>query len=155
MTRPQAPADRFLPGLLLFWAGLAAGVGFLATPAKFLAPSLTLPAALDVGRHTFRVYNTTEIVLLVFALLVGGVATSKARWYLALAVPALALALESLWLLPALDRRVVAVLSGLPPPPDPSDLHAVYIGVEGVKLAALLGFGLHQLRTPGHRTRWR
>ena len=34
----------------------------------------------------------------------------KVRWYRALALPAIAVGLQSLWLLPTLDRRVVAVL---------------------------------------------
>ena len=33
-----------------FWFALVIGVSFLATTAKFLAPSLTLPVALDVGQ---------------------------------------------------------------------------------------------------------
>jgi hypothetical protein len=41
----------------ILWLGLLLGVSFLATPAKFLAPSLALPVALDVGRHTFAVFN--------------------------------------------------------------------------------------------------
>lgn len=35
--------------LAVLWAGLLLGVSFLATPVKFLAPSLSLPVALDVG----------------------------------------------------------------------------------------------------------
>lgn len=33
----------------LFWAGMLAGVSFLATPVKFEAASLSLPVALEVG----------------------------------------------------------------------------------------------------------
>lgn len=65
----MASADR-KPGSLLAilmlasaWAGFLAGVSFLATPVKFLAPSLTLPVALDVGRQTFFAFNRSEIVL--------------------------------------------------------------------------------------------
>ncbi len=53
----SAAVDRLGPQLLLIWAGVALGVAFVATPAKFLAPSLSLPVALDVGRHTFAVYD--------------------------------------------------------------------------------------------------
>jgi hypothetical protein len=41
--------------LLFVWSGLLIGVSFVATPARFLAPSLQLPQALDVGRWTFHV----------------------------------------------------------------------------------------------------
>lgn len=110
MTRSSAPVDRLLPGLLIFWAGLACGVAFLATPAKFLAPSLSLPVALDVGRQTFRAYNATEIALLAFALCLGALSEARLRWYRSLVIPLIAVALQSLWLLPALDRRVLSVL---------------------------------------------
>jgi hypothetical protein len=59
----------------MFWLGLLIGVAFLATPAKFLAPSLSLPVALDVGRQTFYVFNKVEWVMgavLLLMLLNGG-----------------------------------------------------------------------------------
>jgi hypothetical protein len=37
--------------------------------AKFLAPSLSLPVALDVGRQTFYVFNKVEWVLVAVLLL--------------------------------------------------------------------------------------
>lgn len=153
MTRPDAPVDRLLPGLLVFWAGLSAGVAFLATPVKFLAPSLSLPVALDVGRQTFRAYNTTEIVLLAFALILGALSASRVRWYGSLAMPAILVGLQSLWLLPALDRRVVAVLAGAPEPA-PSYLHAAFIGLEAVKVVGLLAIAATQLLAPSGRI-WR
>lgn len=41
----------------LVWAGMIVGVSGLATPAKFVAPSLNLPIALEVGRVTFQVFR--------------------------------------------------------------------------------------------------
>src|SRR5690606_22365267 len=52
----------------LVWIGALLGVSFLATPVKFLAPSLTLPVALDVGRQTFHWYNRLELVFAALAL---------------------------------------------------------------------------------------
>ena len=40
--------------LAWLWAGLVLGVSFVATPVKFLAPSLSLADALAVGRVTFE-----------------------------------------------------------------------------------------------------
>jgi hypothetical protein len=133
--------DVFGARLMLIWAGLALGVAFLATPAKFLAPSLTLPVALDVGRHTFRLYNRVELIF-VAALLVGGAwSVARRRWCLALAGPLVIVASEALWLIPALDARVGAILAGQTHLPR-SNLHTLYIGVEAVKALWLLGFGL-------------
>jgi len=54
------------------WIGLLVGVGFIATPTKFQAQSLSLPVTLDVGRSTFAIWNNVEWVVLA-VLAVGAV----------------------------------------------------------------------------------
>ena len=117
------------------WLGMLVGVSFLATPAKFLAPSLTLPVALDVGRHTFAVYNKIEwgfcIALLLVVFLgsrgwISGVFTSVAM---------LIVALETLWLLPLLDARVGVIIAG--DELAPSNHHTLYIALEAAKMMAI------------------
>jgi hypothetical protein len=49
--------------LALVWAGMVLGASCLATPAKFLSPSLPRPVTLDVGRYTFRVFGRAEMAL--------------------------------------------------------------------------------------------
>jgi hypothetical protein len=142
---PPSLVDRLSPRLLLLWAGVSAGVAFVATPAKFMAPSLSLPVALDVGRHTFRVYNDVELALLAALIVLGAWSKARRSRYLALVVPAAAVAAQALWLIPALDARVSVIAAGGQPPP--SNLHAVYIGAELLKLVWLLSFGLADLRT--------
>lgn len=137
---PAGASDRFGARLILVWAGLSVGVAFLATPAKFLAPSLSLAAGLDVGRHTFRIYNRAEIVLLLVLALVAAFSQVRRRWAVALAIPAVILAAQAIWLLPALDARVTAIMAGAARLPR-SNLHAVYVVAEAVKLAWLLGVG--------------
>ncbi|OJY38711.1 MAG: hypothetical protein BGP06_08995 [Rhizobiales bacterium 65-9] len=117
------------------WAGMLIGVSFIATPVKFLAPSLTLPVALDVGRQTFLLFSRIEIgcaaALLLFTLL-------GARRFAAIAIAALlaaAVGAEVAWLLPALDARVSAIIAGQSPPP--SQLHLMYVMLEAAKLALL------------------
>jgi len=111
-------------------------VSFLATPAKFLAPSLTLPVALDVGRHTFAIFNKTEWLL--SALLVAAMLAGSRRWLdLGLAVAALLIVgAETAWLLPVLDLRVGTIIAGRQP--DSSSLHDLYIVLETAKLLLLL-----------------
>ena len=144
---PLAPprlADRLQPRLLAMWAGLSLGVAFLATPVKFMAPSLSLPVALYVGRHTFRVYNEVELGLLGLLVVLGAWSGARRSAYLALSVPALIVAAQALWLIPALDARVATILAGGQPPD--SSLHVVYIAAEMAKVIWLLGFGLGELR---------
>ncbi|MBN1237408.1 MAG: hypothetical protein JXB36_02850 [Gammaproteobacteria bacterium] len=133
----------------LLWIGMLVGVSFLATPVKFLAPSLSLPVALDVGRQTFFWFSRVEIVL-AFAALAGAVAARTQRRTRtggpargeAVAVLLTVLLLGSvaaqvLWLLPVLDARVEVILGGGTPPA--SSLHTLYVGIELAKLAALIG----------------
>lgn len=134
--------DRLGARLIAVWAGLAFGVGFLATPAKFLAPSLSLPVALDVGRHTFRIYNQVELALLAALLIPAALSRSRLRWCLALAPPALVVLLEAAWLIPALDARVAVILAGGGARLPPSALHALYIGMEALKVCWLLALAL-------------
>lgn len=121
----------------MLWIGLLLGVSFLATPAKFLAPSLSLAVALDVGRQTFGVFNKVEwaLAILLLALVLAG---PKARLSIAGAVVlAVMVVVETLWLLPVLDQRVGLIIAGQQPPE--SSLHVVYIVLQIVKLAVLCG----------------
>lgn len=127
----------FALAIVVLWIGLLVGVSFLATPAKFLAPSLTLAVALDVGRHTFAIFNKIEWLLAVAALLI--VLLSRPRSGIAIAgcaIAALLVALEAAWLLPVLDQRVGSIIAGQQPPA--SNLHNIYIGIEVAKLLVLV-----------------
>jgi hypothetical protein len=102
---------------------------------KFLAPSLTLPVALDVGRHTFAVFNKVEwglAILLLFLLLIG-----RRSWLgsVAAIIAALLVLVETVWLLPLLDQRVGLIMAGQAPPI--SSDHNVYIAIDVAKLVAL------------------
>jgi hypothetical protein len=117
------------------YAGALAGVSFLATPVKFLAPSLQLPVALDVGRYTFFVFNKVEwaatMIVLVCCLF------SRARWKtIAALVIAGAVAADTIWLLPALDARVATIIRGQWP--ESSWLHQAYIGLDIAKFVLLI-----------------
>ena len=128
--------------LALVWLGLLLGVSFLATPVKFMAPSLSLPVALDVGRQTFTVFNKVEIVL-VLALL--ALTVGRRGWRLVCACGmAVLIAVQSVWLLPVLDRRLGMILTGETPPP--SHLHTVYIALELTKLLLLIAVAMFAFR---------
>lgn len=130
--------------LALVWAGMVLGVCFLATPAKFFAPSLPRPIALDVGRHTFRTFGRVEMALA--ALLRLRAATSPREPLLALA-PCLIVLWQALWLRPRLDTRTLQAMGGRAPQPS-RGLHLAYVADEAAKLAALLVFGATGRRGP-------
>ncbi len=139
--------SRFVAALLFFWAGLLFGVSFLATPAKFAAPSLDLAVAIDVGRQTFRILNRAEIVLALGAVAMIFAAPMK-TWVRAAVVLAAALvALETAWLLPVLDARADVFIGG--GTVEPSRLHAAYVAADVSKLFLLLaaGYGANSTST--------
>ncbi|MCW5737383.1 MAG: hypothetical protein KIS73_24880 [Enhydrobacter sp.] len=119
------------------WAGLLVGVSFVATPVKFLAPSLSLTVALDVGRQTFWALNWIEIgcAVIFLAIVLAGYRTIFA---ISLAfLLAGGVLVQAFWLLPILDARVSMVIAGQIPPP--SSLHSFYVVLEGLKLVLLAG----------------
>ena len=130
--------------LVLLWIGTLLGVSFLATPAKFLAPSLTLPVALDVGRQTFAIFNKVEWLYIVVAALLLMLGVRRAATVIGLAVVALVVASQTFWMLPALDARVGMIIAGGMPPP--SRLHTLYIVAEIAKLLALVAIAFGTAR---------
>jgi hypothetical protein len=141
--------SKAVAAVLFVWAGLLIGVSFVATPAKFLAPSLPLAQALDVGRWTFHVLAWIEwalvaVVALLLALTLrsGGVRIGLAAGLVAVA--ATVLAAESLVLRPLLDARVVRIIAGESVPPSP--WHNVYIALEALRLALILAAGIQTIR---------
>lgn len=117
------------------WFGMLLGVSFLATPAKFLAPSLSLPVALDVGRHTFSVFNKVEWLLSVAMIVTVLIGDRSWQGMTAMGVVIVIVAAETFWFLPLLDQRVGMIIAGQQPPP--SNLHNLYIAFELGKLLAL------------------
>jgi hypothetical protein len=130
--------------IVLLWLGTLLGVSFLATPAKFLAPSLNLPVALDVGRQTFAILNKLEWLYLIAALFIVAFAGRRAA-VIGLAFVTLTIVAETFWMLPALDDRVGTIIAGKLPPPSP--LHGLYIGAEIAKLMALVAMAASAART--------
>lgn len=143
-ARRRAGARVWLTLVALLWAGMVAGISFLEAWVKFRAQSLSLEEGLDVGRHVFGALNLVETAWAAAALalvLIGRPARAVA---LAAGIAAGIVALQSVWLLPVLDARVATLLAGGTPPAGP--YHVLYIGLECVKLVALLAVGVLSLR---------
>jgi hypothetical protein len=124
------------------WFGFVSAISFMEAPVKFTAPSLTLAVGLDVGRHVFAVLNKVEIgfTLVSLLLLRGG---WPARIACLLTGVAGLVALQTLWLLPALDVRALVYIDGGTPPP--SQLHLLYVALEAAKVIGLFVLGAWQV----------
>lgn len=132
----------YLPVLLgvlaIFWAGMILGVAFIATPAKFLAPSLTLEAAIEVGQATFHVFNKIECGFGAACFFLGYLFKRKKEYALLMSACILLL-IETVYLLPSLDRRIALLLAGEEVPA--SKVHLFYVLCEIGKFVSLLVAG--------------
>jgi hypothetical protein len=146
LDRRLAIARCALGALIMLWAGVLIGVSFLAAPAKFGAPGLSLPVAMEVGRREFGVLNLAEIALAVVTLALAAYVRPERTIWLGLGLAAILVVLQWLWLLPALDARAELIIRG--ETPEPAPWHALYIGAEIMKLLALLVTGWLALWRP-------
>jgi hypothetical protein len=135
-----------LGALIMLWAGILIGVSFLAAPAKFDAPGLSLPVAMEVGRREFGALNLIELALAVVTLALAFYARPERTIWLGLGVAAVIVLVQWLWLLPVLDARAELIIRG--ETPEPAPWHALYIGAEVVKLLVLLVIGWLALSRP-------
>jgi len=131
-------ADALVPVLALLWAGVSLGGSLVAAPAKFRAPSLDRPTALEVGRAQFLWVGVTEAVLCV--ALVGALllAAAVAWWWLA--VPIVIFVIQRLVIMPPLDARTRRLIRE--ERVGTSHLHQVYVVLEVVKFASLVVGGV-------------
>ncbi|MDJ0684639.1 MAG: hypothetical protein QNJ84_08060 [Alphaproteobacteria bacterium] len=125
--------DTLVPAFALIWAGVSLGGSLVAAPAKFRAPSLDLPTALEVGRAQFRWIGVTEAVLCV-GLILSLLASSNPNWPW-MAAPILIFGIQRLLVMPTLDTRTVAVINGNRAGETP--LHGAFIALEIVKFSTL------------------
>lgn len=135
---------KLLIGINLIWAGILLGVSFMATPVKFLAPHLSIPMALEVGKATFHLLNTVEWGIFITVIVMTYFTQyMKSNWIMPLVLGAI-LMCQTFWFLPILDIRVDRVLAGLPLTPAP--YHGIYIVTEVLKLFAVLISAWHLLK---------
>jgi hypothetical protein len=122
------------------WLGMVVAISFLEAPLKFRAPGVTVPLGLGIGRLVFRALNVVETVwaaLLVAGILVAGPAAGVV---VAGATAVVVLVIQLVGVRPRLTRRSDRVLAGEDVPR--SHAHYAYIGLEVVKVVALLATGI-------------
>ena len=120
----------------MLWAGILAGVVLVAVPAQFAAPSLETTAGIDATRHVFLRFNQVELVLVAASALLAVVARTPRLTWILLTLVWLLVALQSLWLLPALDARATRLVAG--EVLEPAPWHRLYGVLEMVKFLGLL-----------------
>jgi hypothetical protein len=137
MSAPWAVA---VAGIFV-WLGMVLAISFVEAPLKFRAPGVTLQTGLGIGRRVFRALNIIEVVLGLVVLVALQLDPPPSRVMVAILVVIVVLAIQLLAVRPRLNRRSDAVLAG-GDARRRSRGHYVYIGLELIKVIALLVSGI-------------
>jgi hypothetical protein len=127
------------------WLGMVLAISFIETPLKFRAPGVTLQIGLGIGRLVFRALNACELALAAVVVACFVINPPTTVIAVAAAVAVLTLLVQVLVVRPRLTRRSDAVLAGGEGPR--SRAHWAYVGLEIVKVLALLIAGISLLTT--------
>ncbi|WP_341227417.1 hypothetical protein [uncultured Arcticibacterium sp.] len=131
---------------VFLWIGFVCSISFLEAWLKFQAPGITLSLGLGIGRLVFNALNKVEWVFAI-AILISTFINSRALLSfnkISFYIPLIALIIQTIWLLPALDARAeMHILNQVVPP---SNLHFYYVGVEALKIISLALFGISQFK---------
>jgi hypothetical protein len=120
-------------------------VSFIETPLKFRAPGVTLQIGLGIGRLVFRALNMCELVLAAAVVASFAVHPPPTGLAVAVGVAVVTLLVQVLVVRRQLTRRSDVVLAGSDGPR--SRAHWVYVGLETVKVIALIIAGVWLLAT--------
>lgn len=128
-------------GLTFMWLGMVLAISFIEAPLKFRAPGVTLPIGLGIGRLVFRALNGVEAVLA--AAIVLALLPAPGTALISVGIAALALIAQLIGVRPHLTKRSDAVLAAGPAADElpRSRAHYVYVGLELVKVVALVAAG--------------
>jgi hypothetical protein len=126
--------------VIFVWLGMVLAISFLEAPLKFRAPDVTVQIGLGIGRLVFRALNTVEACFATVVVAIVAAVPTPARSTAAASIAVAALAVQLIAVRPALTRRSDRVLAGDDGPR--SHAHYGYVGLEAVKVVALLAAGI-------------
>ncbi len=127
------------PIAIFLWIGFVCAISFMEAWLKFRAELVTYEIGISIGRLIFSALNKVEWVLAIIALCT---IHGPFLWYVKplLYISILILAIQTFWLLPALNVRAAQIIAS--EPLEPSYIHFVYIVSEVVKVVCLFSFGV-------------
>ena len=132
-------AIRVAAAATLVWLGMVLAISFLEAPLKFRAEGLDVRVGLAIGRIVFRALNSAEVVWAVVIAVCLSITRPSVPVIVLAAVTAVLLAVQLLLVRPRLNRRSTHILAGEDAPR--SRAHHAYLGLEALKLAALVALG--------------
>jgi hypothetical protein len=132
---------------VFLWAGFICAISFMESWLKFRAPGLTMPAGLSVGKLVFSALNKVEwfFAIVIIASIFFTRDTQTSLDVIRLLIIVVILIVQTAWLLPALNTRAKAIISGKTLPK--SSLHWYFVIAEFLKLVSLILFGVSFLNS--------
>lgn len=127
---------------VFLWLGFVGAISFMEAWLKFRAPGVTITLGLGIGKLVFSALNKVEWIL-ALAVLTNLIYTNQTIYSpknIPYFIPLSILALQTLWLLPALKGRANLQMQGISL--RSTNLHYYYVGLEIVKVICLLIFGI-------------
>jgi hypothetical protein len=131
---------RWAIAAVFVWLGMVLAISFVEAPLKFRAPGVTLRIGLGIGRLVFRALNVFEYVFAVVIAAALFTHETPTALNVALCGAVGALLTQTIVVRPLLSRRTSAVLEG--DEGRRSRAHFAYVGLEVVKVAALVWTGV-------------
>lgn len=130
--------------VLFTWIGFVASIAFLESWLKYRAPGVTLPVGLGIEKVLLHGLLKVEWLLALAVLIDLLAGKADAFPFILLAVVLLLLAVQTFWLLPAMDRRALLVFHGQ------GDIgprsRGLYLAADAVKLSLLILLGIRQFQ---------
>lgn len=128
------------------WAGFMGAISFMESWLKFRAEGVQLATGLSIGRLIFRTLNRVEWIYLI--ILWGGYILAKPsplpKDALAYFILSLIMLIQTVFLLPAMDKRAAARINGQKVASSIM-LHIWYPGLELLKFIVLIYAGISLL----------
>lgn len=127
------------------WLGFVSAISFMESWLKFNAEGVTLPIGLNIGKLVFSWLNRVEWIFALLIFFNFFITSQNLKLLKALFMTILGcLAIQSIWLLPLLDKRADLIISGREI--KPSFDHFYYVGFELIKALSLLLLGINFLK---------
>ncbi|MDX2375899.1 hypothetical protein M4I32_03690 [Microbacterium sp. LRZ72] len=133
------PAVVMRVALAGIWIGLIGALSFIETPLKFLAPDVTLPIALGIGRLVLTAANLAGAALLAVLAALSFVRPRLRRggWWVLIGLTVVLLTQIAI-IRPPLNARTDIILAGGDPGSSP--LHVLYVVADALLMLLLVAY---------------
>jgi len=131
------------------WLGFICAISFMEAWLKFTAEGVTLPIGVSIGKLVFSWLNRMEWIFTLVLFFNFFITSQNLNYLKVIFITILGcLVIQSIWLLPLLDKRADLIISGHEI--KSSFHHFYYVGLDLIKAFSLLLLGIKFLKIQSH-----